>query len=85
MSNEAPDILSDLQAHLFNKLVDSGDVKISLIFRVLKRRWPAPHETRREQQQAIGTAITRTNRKLEVHGLKIAPGVRRGTYRLTKI
>ncbi len=77
--------LSDMQARLFNKLNGEGEVKISVLFRLIKKRWPEPHEIRRIQQQAIGMAIWRANRKLEDHGLRIAPGEKRGTYRLIKI
>jgi hypothetical protein len=77
--------LSDLQARVINKLRESGDVKISILFRLIKKRWPEPHESRRVQQQKIGATITRTNRKLEERSLKIVPGERRGTYRLIKI
>jgi hypothetical protein len=77
--------LSDLQTRVTNKLHGAGDVKINVLFRLIKRRWPEPHESNRHQQQVIGATITRTNRKLRERGLRIAPGERRGTYRLTKI
>ena len=77
--------LSDLQTKLFNKLHGNGDVKINVLFRLLKKRWPEPHESHRIQQQKISMPITRTNRKLRERGLRITPGERRGTYRLTKI
>jgi hypothetical protein len=79
------DVLSDVQARLFNKLDGAGDVTIVELFRVLKHRRPTAHESKRVQQQAIGTDIARANRKLLVFGLKIAPGVARGTYRLLKL
>ena len=77
--------LSDLQTRVINKLRANGDVKINVLFRLLKKRWPEPHESQRIQQQKIGMTITRTNRKLRERGLRITPGERRGTYRLTKI
>ena len=82
---EAPHTLSDLQTRLFNKLNGAGDVKIYALFHHLRRRRPLPHETTRLQQQAIGTTISRTNRKLEPYGLKIVPGGARNSYCLTKL
>ena len=82
---DSPHTLSDLQTRLFNLLGDAGDVKIAALFYALKRRKPMPHETNRLQQQMIGTTISRTNRKLEAYGLRIAPGEHRNTYRLIQI
>lgn len=82
MTRDVQDSLPPAQARLFNKLRETGDVEILALFRALKHREPAAHETRRIQQQQIGVYITRVNRRLAARGLRIAPGERRGTYRL---
>ena len=81
-NNDSIPALSGVQAALLNKLSSNGDVRISTLFVMLKKRRPAPHETLRRQQQAISMVITRTNRKLKAHRMRVVPGVRRGTYRL---
>jgi hypothetical protein len=77
--------LSDAQEKLYNKLCGGGDVRISVLFRTVKGRWPAPTETQRHQQQLLGSYIVHINKKLRVKGWIISPGVARGTYRLSRI
>jgi hypothetical protein len=76
--------LSDTQKRIFSTLSASRDVPISIIFRAALRRWPNG-STQKEQQQAIGPYLTRLRRKIEPYNWTIKPGVRRGTYRLTKL
>lgn len=85
MSNDVLDALSPSQARLYNKLVDFADVKICVLFRALKGRWPEASEPNRVQQQLVSVYVTRANRKLADHGLRIAPGIARNTYRLYRL
>ena len=84
MLNDAAQ-LTPSEAVLVNKLNGNGDVKIKILFRLLRKRWPLPEEPNRKQQQYVGSVVSRTNRKLRKRGLKIRPGVKRGAYRMTKI
>lgn len=77
--------LSDTEEKLCNKLHNNLDVKISVLFRALRGRWPLPTETRRIQQQHLGKTISRANVKLRLQGFQIIPGMARGTYRLVKL
>ena len=74
--------LSPSESKIVNKLTGNGDVAIKALFRALRGRWPTEEETNRRQQQVLGWTISRANRKL--HGAKIVPGVKRGTYRMIK-
>ena len=77
--------LSDAESRVLNKLEGSGDVKISVLFRVLRGRWPEPTESPRWQQQQLGSLISRINKKIGAHGHSVVPGARRRTYRLSRI
>lgn len=77
--------LSAFENKLVNKLIGNGDIKISVIFRMRYDRWPLSHEHNRYQQQIVGSAISRLNRKLTISGQRIVPGARRRTYRLIPI
>lgn len=76
---------SDLEQRLYNKLRPNGDVAIPTIFRTIFARWPEPSITPRQQQQRISASLWRLNRKLAPHKLRVVPGVKRRSYRLSKI
>ena len=83
MSNDLP--MSDTEARLYNLLSTMRDVTVSVLFRSVTRRWPGPALSTRRQQMRLGPNIHRLNVKLEREGVKIVPGQRRNSYRLTKI
>lgn len=84
MSNK-PAQLTTSETRIVNKLSRNGDVAISVLFRLLRGRWPLPEESGRRQQQFVGATTSRANRKLKLKGYRITPGVKRGTYRMTRI
>jgi hypothetical protein len=81
------DGLSASETEIVNKLTGNGDVAISVLFRIRRKRWPHEHEDNRKQQQVVGAATSLINRKFRDKGrkLKIVPGEKRGTYRLTRL
>lgn len=76
--------LTDTETRVYNKLSESApdDVKFSVLFRAVARRWPQPGEAARQQQQRIGPHISRLNAKLFVSHQRIEPGVARHSYRI---
>jgi hypothetical protein len=76
---------TNFESLIVNKLTGNGDVAISVLFRTLYKRWPTEAETNRKQQQYVVAVTSRANRKLRKRGLRIVPGVKRGTYRMTKV
>ena len=79
--------LSDTESRLYNVLSAAlpKDVKVSVLFRCVARRWPQPTEEYRAQQQRIGPHISRINAKLQAKRQRIVPGVSRRSYRLARI
>ena len=77
--------LSDTELRIYNKLCKSGDVRISVLYRCVSRRWPAVSCSVRSQQMFLGPYFVRLNRKLRPNGFQVAPGVARNTYRLSQI
>ena len=79
--------LTDTEARVYNMLsrYEPDDVKLSVLFRAVARRWPQPTETPRTQQQRIGPHIARLNRKIAATKKRIVPGVSRRSYRITCI
>ena len=78
-------LFSPMESRLVNKLMERGDIAISVLFRAIKKRWPVEEETNRIQQQHVGAVISRVNRKLRIKKLKIVPGESRTSYRIVKI
>lgn len=81
------DGLSVSENKIVNKLTADGEVAISVLFRLRRGRWPTGDESNRKQQQVVGAATSRINQKWRTQGRKskIAPGVKRGTYRIVRI
>ena len=76
--------LSAAEAAIHRALESRKDVRILVLCRAVKGPKDLPVLSR-EQQAAIGPFITRLNRKLVEHKLRVVPGIARHTYRLTKI
>lgn len=62
---------------------DQGDVPIRELYASFYGR--APGEPLRRVQNALGTYVSRINRKIKGWGQRIMPGEARGTYRLADI
>ena len=77
--------LTTSETRIVNKLSGGKDVPITVLFRLLRGRWPRADESNRRQQQSIGPTISRANKKLVKEDQVIVVGERRGTYRLIKI
>jgi hypothetical protein len=67
------------QQQLYDLLFGRGDVPISDLYAAITK---PDCDNRRDMQQWLGSYITRMNRRLRSHGLKVEPGALKGTYRL---
>ncbi len=67
---------------LYRALDGQGDVDIIKIYEIVVGPPPRPL---RETQQYLGPYITKLNRRLREHGLKVKPGRIKGTYCLTTL
>lgn len=85
--------LSDVESRLLASLEEArarrscrhGDVAVRRIYLDVFGRWPEPTMSRRQQQQRVGSYISRLNRKIAPNGLRVATGVARSSYRLVEL
>jgi hypothetical protein len=81
LSAQQTKLYACLKSRGFNK-----DVPIVTLFEALGVQSQQQREyTEREMQQQVGSAASRTNKKIEELGYVIVPGDLKQTYRLTKI
>ena len=69
--------LPDQQQRLYDRLKGRGDVRIEELLKTIEVS-PGRHN----QQQVLGSYITRLNRRLRNHGQAVKPGEVKRTYRL---
>lgn len=80
LSETLPPQLKNL--YLSFGLLDT-DIAIEDLYRAL---FGDPGEKPRSiQQQYVGSRITKLNRRIASHKVRVVPGDRKGTYRLTQI
>lgn len=74
------------QKKLFDFMWGKGDVPILDLYRHLYDKEPkkGPVSETRDAQQRLGPTITRLNRRLKPHRLKVVPGEMKGTYTIKK-
>ncbi len=89
MASKAPKPLElpEKLRKLYEFLQGKGDTPILDIYRHLNDREPqrAQISEHRYAQQALGTHITRLNRRLREHKQAVRPGKLKGTYVLTSL
>lgn len=71
------------QKAIFDALKGAGDVSVDVLYEAIAG--PDRHVEHRARQQWIGSYLTRINRRLRSHGLRVKPGERKRTYRLSVV
>ena len=75
--------LPEKQRAIFDALKGAGDVSVDILYEAISG--PERYVEHRDRQQWIGSYLTRINRRLRAHGLRVKPGERKRTYRLSVV
>lgn len=81
MPSEPPAALPVREKALYDALAHGQDVKIEVLFAAAG----GPPDLPYNKQMWLGPYITKLNRRIKNHKLKVQPGVARGAYRLVSI